>query len=104
MSKDIRHIVRGHLFVWDSAKAGANLKKHGVSFQEACEVFFFPYYEMRDASVDEEQRWAFIGYSRRGRLLHVVAVEQGETAWRIISARDVTVTERNRYEKENDSY
>ena len=84
MGKDISHIVRGHLFVWDSAKAGANLKKHGVSFEEACEVFFFPYYEMEDASVDEEQRWALIGYSRRGRLLHVVAAEQAGAAWRII--------------------
>lgn len=103
MSMDIKYIIRGHLFIWDSAKAGTNLKKHGVSFEEACEVFFFPYYEMEDASVDEEQRWALIGYSRRGSLLHVVAVEQADAAWRIISAREVTATERNRYEKENDT-
>jgi hypothetical protein len=29
-------------FAWDKAKAAANLKKHGVSFEEATTVFFDP--------------------------------------------------------------
>lgn len=31
-------------FVWDSAKAGKNLIKHGVSFEEATTVFVDPLY------------------------------------------------------------
>lgn len=30
------------LFEWDPAKAGQNLTKHGVSFEEAQSVFFDP--------------------------------------------------------------
>jgi uncharacterized DUF497 family protein len=103
MGKEIPHIVRDYLFTWDTSKAKANLAKHGVSFEEACEVFFFPYYDMQDASVHDEQRWGFTGYSKRGRLLYVVAVEQGEEAWRIVSARELTSSERDRYEKKDDS-
>jgi len=103
MGEEVRHVVHGYLFTWDSAKARANLAKHGVSFEEACEVFFFPYYDMKDATVANEQRWAFIGYSKRGRLLHTIAVEQRDEAWRIVSAREVTLKERNRYEEKDDS-
>lgn len=103
MGKDVPHFVRDYVFTWDASKAKANLTKHGVSFEEACEVFFFPYYDMHDAGVHNEQRWGFTGYSKRGRLLYVIAVEQGEHAWRIVSAREVTPSERNRYEKKDDS-
>ena len=43
----IAHILEDVDFEWDSEKADANLQKHGVSFPEACEVFFDPfvYYE-----------------------------------------------------------
>ena len=43
----ITHILEDVDFEWDSEKADANLQKHGVSFPEACEVFFdlFVYYE-----------------------------------------------------------
>jgi uncharacterized protein len=64
MRKVARHVVQDCVFTWDSAKAKANLTKHGVSFEEACEVFFFPYYDMQDASVPHEQRWAYIGYTK----------------------------------------
>ncbi|MFZ5868721.1 MAG: BrnT family toxin [Thermodesulfobacteriota bacterium] len=103
MGENVRYILQDCLFTWDSRKAKENLKKHGVSFEEACEVFFYPYYEMLNASVAEQERWAFVGYSKGGRLLYVVAVEQTEEAWRIVSAREATPQERKRYEKENDT-
>jgi uncharacterized DUF497 family protein len=46
MGETIHHEVRGCLFVWDADKAAVNLKKHKVSFQSACGVFFDPFYLM----------------------------------------------------------
>jgi len=43
MAETIHHEVRGCLFVWDVDKAAINVKKHKVSFQAACEVFFDPF-------------------------------------------------------------
>jgi uncharacterized DUF497 family protein len=57
-----------------------------------------------DAVSIGEQRWIFVGYSKANRPISVVAVEQGEESWRIISARKLEPEERRRYEKEDDSY
>lgn len=57
-----------------------------------------------ETCVEEEQRWLFTGYSRKNRLLYVVATELEEGVWRIISARELTPNERYHYEEENDSY
>lgn len=100
---DVRHVIQDLVFIWDAGKAESNLGKHSVSFEEACEVFFDPLYEMEDASVEEEQRWAFIGYSKSNRSLCVVAAEQDEESWRIISARKLTPEERLRHEEEDDT-
>jgi uncharacterized protein len=100
---DVRYVIQDIVFTWDSDKAETNFGKHSVSFEEACEVFFDPLYEMEDATVEQEQRWAFVGYSKANRSLYVVAVEQREESWRIISARKLTPEERLRYEEENDS-
>ncbi|MGB6063849.1 MAG: BrnT family toxin [Desulfomonilaceae bacterium] len=97
-------MLQGAVFTWDSEKEDANIRKHTVSLKEACEVFFDSLYEMEDASVEGEQRWAFIGYSKANRSLYVVAAEQGEDSWRIISARKLTAEERLRYEEEDDTY
>jgi uncharacterized DUF497 family protein len=42
--------LRGQTFVWDSEKAAINLRKHNVNFQEACEVFFDPFFRLVDAT------------------------------------------------------
>ncbi len=60
--------------------------------------------KIEDASVEGEQRWAFIGYSKANKSLYVVAAEDGEDAWRIISARKITSEERLRYEEKDDPY
>lgn len=100
---DVAYVLQRAVFTWDADKAEANQLKHAVSFEEACEVFFDPLYEMEDASVEGEQRWAFIGYSKSNRSLYVVAVEQEEDAWRIVSARRLTPEERLRYEEKDDT-
>jgi len=85
---------------WDPAKARTNLKKHGVSFQEASSVFddllFITFLDM-EHSLDEE-RYITLGLSQRNRLL-LVAHTDREEAIRIISARKATRNERKFYEE-----
>lgn len=100
---EIKYVFQGEIFLWNAKKAQANIKKHGVTFEEACEVFFDPFYHMRAAGQLLEQRWAITGYSEIGRLLYVIAVEKADDAWRIISARPATTHERLSYEK-NDTH
>ena len=86
-------------FVWDPRKAAANLKKHGVSFDEAATAFedkLGAYYP--DTLHDD--RFVLIGYSRQQRLLYVVHAEVEMNAIRIISARKATRHEKARYEND----
>lgn len=100
---DIRYVYEGETLVWNLNKAMENIAKHGVSFEEACQVFFDPFYRMESAGEALEQRWAITGYSRIGNLLYVVAAERNHDVWRIVSARKVTKAERKNYET-NDPY
>ncbi|HEY0079888.1 MAG TPA: BrnT family toxin [Pyrinomonadaceae bacterium] len=88
------------VFEWDEGKAEANLAKHGVSFEEAKTVFDDPLYvDFYDPDhSSEENRYIIIGESRQGRLLLVSYTERGE-ATRLISAREVTRSEREAYEE-----
>jgi uncharacterized DUF497 family protein len=86
-------------FEWDREKASANLRKHGVSFDEAVTVFYDPLaatFDDPDHST-QERRLLTIGYSSRGRLLIVSHTERG-SALRIISARLASAKERKRHE------
>ncbi len=87
-------------FEWDSAKAAANLLKHGVSFDEAKTVFDDPLYvDFYDPDhSDSEHRYIIIGQSQQGRLLIVSYTERDE-AIRLISSREVTRTEQEAYEE-----
>jgi uncharacterized DUF497 family protein len=86
-------------FVWDSEKAATNLAKHGVSFDEAIDVFFDAAYRLVDASVPEERREAAIGFGRDRRLLFVVNIEPELETTRIISARLANAAEKRDYEE-----
>jgi uncharacterized protein len=90
---------RGNSFVWDEAKAVANMHKHGITFEEAATVFSDPVFKLQDASRNDEGREAAIGFSARGRLLMVVHVEVGADNIRIISARRATVAEELFYDQ-----
>lgn len=77
---------------WDEAKNLANQRKHGVSFDEAKELFTsgIDYLEIfDDAHSDMEDRFIAIGPITRGLVL-VVWTERDEDAIRIISARWAT--------------
>ncbi len=92
------HVVDGLQFEWDPEKAAGNLEKHGITFEEACEVFFDPFLLAEDASREPfEARMAVIGMTLRWRVLFVVHVERSE-GLRLISARPATAAERKRYE------
>ena len=85
-------------FEWDLAKADVNLRKHGVSFEEAASVYDDPNrLELVDAEHSEvEDRDIVIGYSKLTRLLMVVTTERHE-AIRVISARKANAGEKRRY-------
>ena len=87
-------------FEWDTRKAAANEKKHGVLFQEAGTVFGDPLaitYPNPDHSQSEHRAITF-GMSRDHRLL-VVAHSERNGKIRIISARLMTKRERKIYEE-----
>ena len=87
-------------FEWDPAKARANVRKHGVSFEEASSIFgdALAYtFADPDHSV-REGRWLTFGLSDRGRILLVSHVDRDDRV-RIVSAREATKHERKIYEK-----
>jgi uncharacterized DUF497 family protein len=87
-------------FEWDPQKADANLSKHKVSFHEAATVFSDPFsitVPDPDHSKDEE-RFIIVGLSYQHRLL-IVAFTEREDRFRIISARELTRTEKEAYEQ-----
>jgi uncharacterized DUF497 family protein len=80
---------------WDSEKAEANERKHGVSFDEAATVFADPQVVFVDDGSGTGPLKA-IGLSTKARVLIVVHVERGERD-RIISARIATADEETLY-------
>ena len=101
--------MTGIRFEWDEAKNLANRRKHGVSFEEASQVFHDPLYvSVKDRIESGEQRWQTLGLVGGLLLLvvaHTVGEEHGEGTTveviRIISARRATPKERRRYEEES---
>lgn len=88
-------------FEWNALKAAANLRKHGVSFEEASSVFFDPLSatgDDPDHSLDE-RRFVTFGISSSARLL-VVSHAESHDAIRIITARQATRAERKLYEED----
>jgi uncharacterized protein len=87
-------------FEWDQSKAASNLKKHGVSFEEAKAVFDNPLAVIFDDEAHSvgEQREIIIGHSRQNRLLLIAFTERSGNV-RIISARLATRPEREDYEQ-----
>ncbi len=87
-------------FQWDKAKAAANLRKHGITFEVASSVFGDPLaITFHDPlhSVKEHRFLAF-GVSHSGLLLVVAFVER-DGRIRLISARRATRAERVIYEE-----
>ena len=87
---------RGLEFEWDDKKAEINLKKHGLTFDDAILVFFDEFliedYDFEHS--DDEDRIKIIG--KVEKVLVVVHTERVEKL-RIISARLANKKERNDY-------
>ena len=90
-------------FEWDKLKADTNLKKHGVSFDEALAVFADPLAPIRDDPDHSvvEPRELIIGHSVKRRIL-VVGFPERETNVRIINARRAAANERKNYEQDGE--
>ena len=86
-------------FEWDALKANGNLRKHGVSFDEAVSVFgdaMALTFSDTDHS-ENEARSRTYGISNKERLLVVIHTERRHGI-RIISARKATQYEKNIYQ------
>jgi uncharacterized protein len=91
-------------FEWDPQKAALNLRKHGVSFEDAAAVFGDP---LAGTIPDPdhstaEQRFITIGVTPAQRLLVVVHTDRTDKV-RIISARRATRAETKKYEERQES-
>lgn len=87
-------------FEWDERKATYNQRKHGVSFEEAIEVFgdeLSSCLPDPDHSLNEE-RYLLFGITTQGIYLVVSFTERTDII-RIISARRMTREERKAYEE-----
>ena len=89
-------------FEWDARKASTNLKKHGISFEEAKSAFYDEHAKLiddPDHSADEE-RFILLGLSFSLRLVVVCHCHRGaDDVVRIISARKATTHETKSYKQ-----
>lgn len=87
-------------FEWDEKKAAANLRKHGISFEEAQTAFLDDRAKLIDDPdhSEEEDRFVLLGMSYALKILVVCHCYRGEDgAIRIISARKATPKEMKSY-------
>ncbi len=87
-------------FTWDDEKAASNTRKHGVSFDDAANVFDDPFrVELFDIGHSFfEERWIAIGFVEPSVLFIVYAELDGDVI-RIISARKANKDEQQAYYK-----
>ena len=88
-------------FEWDPVKAGSNLNKHGVSFNEASTVFYDELARLvpDPDSSNLEERFIILGQSKQLKLLIVChCYRDDENIIRIISARKADKHEQRSYE------
>jgi hypothetical protein len=87
-------------FEWDENKNQKNIKKHGVSFEQACAIFESFTLDFIDERSDySEVREVSIGRIKRITYLTVIHTDRSGIR-RIISARQASKKERKHYEEE----
>src|ERR1700761_8759541 len=87
------------LFEWDELKNQINIRKHGIDFQDAIDVFNHPVLTALDLREDYgEERWLALGWIE-ATVGVVVYVERSEDVLRIISARKATRQELRHYKQ-----
>ena len=87
-------------FEWDVRKDDANIRKHGVSFDEARTVFYdedaIQFFDPDHS--DDEDRFLLLGLSSKLQVLIVChCFRESETSVRIISARKADKSEEREY-------
>ena len=88
------------IYEWDAEKAKGNLRKHGISFEDAATAFLDPL-ALTFADPDQssgEEREITIGHSSRQQVVFVAHCQRANRV-RIISARKATRGERKQYEE-----
>ena len=86
-------------YEWDSSKEKINIKKHGVSFDDAkqalnCGLVVV----LKEDSASGEERYVYLGMCKKLNVLVVVVAYPEEEVTRIISARKANKSERKVYE------
>ena len=92
------------IYEWNEEKNKLNIAKHGISFEEAKEVFEDPF---QIAKLDKrfsyfEERWVTVGSTKKYQILVVANLfftDDGEEIIRIVSARKANKSERESYER-----
>lgn len=86
-------------FEWVDAKNAANIRKHGIDFADAADIFNHPLLALPDDRGDhDEERWVAIGWLK-ALVGVVIYTERTGDVIRIISARKATKHEVRRYEQ-----
>ena len=89
-------------FKWDEVKTASNIKKHGISFNEAKSVFFdefaMQFFDHENSAI--EDRFLMLGMSHETNLLLICHCDSNDSnTIRIISARKATKNERKHYQR-----
>lgn len=86
-------------FEWGSEKEATNIKKHRVSFDDAKEALNCGMVVvLKETHQSGEERFVYIGLSKKLNVLVVVIAYPDENVTRIISARKANKKERKFYE------
>ncbi|MFK4440152.1 uncharacterized DUF497 family protein [Caballeronia udeis] len=84
-------------FEWDEVKNRSNIRKHGIDFTDAIEIFKHTILTAADGREDfGEDRWIAVGWMQLIVAVVVYVERRGDTI-RIISARKATRPEIKRY-------
>ena len=87
-------------FEWDEKKNNENIRKHGLDFADAWQVFGNPLLAKLDERENYgEDRWIGIGMMSNGIVVVLLFTEREQETIRIISMRKATKNERTGYEK-----
>ena len=101
--EEIKLQLGGMLFTWDDEKERINIRKHGVDFSVAANIFIDKDAVIEFNSVDDytgEERWDIVGMFNKIMLfvVYVERIKEGDDdIIRIISARKAVKKEVRRY-------
>jgi hypothetical protein len=86
-------------FEWDDVKAEANLKTHGICFEEAADALATDPHEISVEDPTDPSRVVSLVMSYKTRVLFIVSTERGSRT-RLISARKANTHEQRTYSQE----